>query len=319
MTILPGLGPRAAAAIPVLREMLQNTNGLSAKGEYRYYAAGTLLQIATNQPEIIAEANQVEQSRPGDDIPALVSATEKARGTAGYFDAFKKLRRSVGNVYDHDAPLSGTLFQERILPLDSETLDSGNQKLVDEAILGLWSFGSNAAPLLPKLIKIAELDDPSRFGDALRVMIQIAPEDPATLPLLFRVLNATNTRRDFPFQVCEALNHFGPEAAAAVPGLHKYLGNHDIWMRFQATFALWRIAKEPPSIAILQEALKANPDTNTDNDSTSLRVLEMLGGMTTQTDLTKSILHQLAKSTTAEVQTNALALLEKLGTNKTTQ
>jgi DNA helicase TIP49 (TBP-interacting protein) len=42
----------------------------------------------------------------------------------------------------------------------------------------------------------------------------------------------------------------------------------------------------------------------------------MLGGLNAQTDETKSIIRQLAQSSSAEVRTNALALLEKIGEKK---
>jgi hypothetical protein len=295
--------------------MLQNTNGSSARSEYRYYAARTLLEFATNQPEIVAEANKVEQSWPVDDIPALIAAEEKARGAAGYINAFMKLSDSIRYDEEHDTPISGAILKERILPLYSEALDSGNQQIVDRAISVLWDIGSNAAPLLPKLIKVAEQDDHYRFGIALGAMTTIAPGDPATLPFLLRLLNDTNTPRSVTYQVCAALTDFGPEAAAAVPGLHKCLGNHDIGMKFNTTFALWRIGKEPPSVKILQDVLK-----NDEGDTkTALRVLEMLRGLNAQTAETKSILHQLAKSSIPEVQTSALALLETSGASKTTQ
>jgi beta-lactamase regulating signal transducer with metallopeptidase domain len=314
--ILGKLGPRAAAAIPVLREMLQNTNNDPDTYEYRYGAARALQAIAADQPEIVAEANAVLQREPVFDIAGLTAAVEKARGTAGYFDAFQKLRDSVRYSEEHGLPLSDVLLKERILPLYSEALDSGNQRIVESVISGLWDIGSNAAPLLPKVIKIAQQDDPFResFEVEIGAMTHIAPGDPTTLPIFLRLVNDTNAPLQVRGSVCEALAYFGPEAAAAVPGLHKLLGSHEIGIRFETTFDLWRIAKEPPSVKILQEAISMDADD--DGHYFSFRTLEMLGGLNAQTDETKSIIRQLAQSSSAEVRTNALALLEKIGEKK---
>jgi HEAT repeat protein len=145
-------------------------------------------------------------------------------------------------------------------------------------------------------------------------MTHIAPGDPTTLPIFLRLVNDTNAPLQVRGSVCEALAYFGPEAAAAVPGLHKLLGSHEIGIRFETTFDLWRIAKEPPSVKILQEAISMDADD--DGHYFSFRTLEMLGGLNAQTDETKSIIRQLAQSSSAEVRTNALALLEKIGEKK---
>jgi HEAT repeat protein len=108
---------------------------------------------------------------------------------------------------------------------------------------------------------------------------------------------------------CSVLTHFGPEAKAAIPGLHRCLKENDIWIQFNAALALWHIAKEPPSIPLLKTAISLDEN----GDYVPLRILEMLGGLSEQSAVTKSIIRQLAQHSNAEVRTNALALLEKIG------
>ncbi len=128
-----------------------------------------------------------------------------------------------------------------------------------------------------------------------------------TLPVLIRLLDAVND--SVKQSACAVLSHFGSEAQAAIPGLHRCLKEKAFYIRFNATVALWRIAKEPPSIPFLKSAI--SHDDN--GDYIPSRTLEMLGGLNAQTDETKSILHQLAQSPSPEVRTNALALLKKIG------
>jgi HEAT repeat protein len=143
--------------------------------------------------------------------------------------------------------------------------------------------------------------------NAISALSDIAPADTRTLPTLIHLLDDLDDLIEQ--SACIALSHFGPEAQAAVPGLHRCLKTDAIGVQFSATLALWRIAKEPPSIAILKTAI--GQDDN--GYFVPLRTLEMLGGLSAQTDETKSIIRQLSQSSTAEVRTNALALLQKIG------
>ena len=276
-----------------------------------------------SQSQIIAEADKVWESLPPVDISTLVTAVEKARGSDGYADAVYQLKH-IDNAANEGTPVSPPILKEHILPLYSEALDSGNQKAINYAISGLWRLGPIAAPLLPKVIKLAEQDDPHslHFPDKIHAMAYIAPGDPVTLPILLRLFADTNATMIALYNGSKALSHFGPEASAAVPGLHRFIehvgqlkleAEVKTDLAFSATFALWRIAKEPPSIALLQAAY--NKIADNDVDVTPMRVLELLGGLPNQTAETKSILHQLAQSSNPEVQTNAVALLKKIGAN----
>jgi beta-lactamase regulating signal transducer with metallopeptidase domain/HEAT repeat protein len=312
VAILPKFGPRAAAAIPVLRDMLQNTNGPMGN-DYHYSTAQALKAIASDQPDIVAEANAViQQSLHVGDIAELIAAAEKARGTDGYFDAFQKLEVDINNASAAGMPVSTNILQEQCLPLFSEALDSGNQKLIDAAVSRLGEFGTLAAPLLPKLVKIAEHDDPAHplYGNAIGAMSAIAPGDPSILPILLRLLNDTNAPSWIHNNVCYALTYFGPEAKAAVPGLRQYLDTRELLTRFNATLALWRIAKEPPSTDILEQTLQKY-----ENDYIANGVLDILSNLPSQTAETKSIIRQLAQYSSPAIQTNAQALLKKLQMN----
>ena len=120
------------------------------------------------------------------------------------------------------------------------------------------SLGTNAAPLLPKLMALAERDGPAR-GNVLGSLLQVAPGDVRVLPLLIRGLDdASPGMRG---NAAAVLRTFGPEAHAAVPGLQKLLMDHEPWVRFNAALALWNIARQPPSIPVFVEALKVDDET----------------------------------------------------------
>jgi HEAT repeat protein len=160
---------------------------------------------------------------------------------------------------------------------------------------------------LPKVIAISERIDSGARINGIGSLSEIAPGDMTTLPVFIRLLDDVND--GMKQTACAGLTHFGPEAKAAIPGLHRCLKENAFYVQFNATVAMWRIAHEAPSIALLKTAM--SQDEN--GDYIPLRTLELLGGLSVQTDETRSIVRQLAKASNAEVRTNALALLEKIG------
>ncbi len=183
------------------------------------------------------------------------------------------------------------MIKERVVPLLMQKLDLSETVRVLQATCGtLTTLGSNASPALPKLTALLSKEDPSEYRQNERMcemvaIIGIAPGDPATLPSLIHGLDDAHLRGEAIY----GLGKFGPEAAAAVPGLHKCLQSSDILgMKFNAALALWRIAKEPPSPALLKAVISQYPN---DNDRYfAIPSLEMLGGLSAQTDETKSII-----------------------------
>jgi len=226
------------------------------------------------------------------------------------------LRSVLGPVA---AQVSDPLIKERVVPLLMQKLDLSETVRVLQATCGtLSTLGSNASPALPKLMALLAKEGPSEYRQnerlyELMAIIGIAPGDPATLPSLIHGLDDAYLRGE----AIHGLLNFGPAAAAAVPGLHKCLQSSDAdmpGMKFSAAHALWRIAKEPPSVALLKAVFRQFPD---DIDQYfAPATLEMLGGLNAQTDETKSIIRQLAQTSSGGVRTNALALLEKIGEKK---
>jgi beta-lactamase regulating signal transducer with metallopeptidase domain/HEAT repeat protein len=229
-----------------------------------------------------------------------------------------RLRRILGPVA---AQGSAPLITEHVMPLLIQKLDlSETVEVLLDSCISLSDLGPMATRALPKLMAVFEKEDASNYRQAERrnelyAIRNIAPGDPATLPSLMRALDDADS--GVRSVAIGGLGKFGPEAANAVPAIHKCcqaLGADSWGVKFQATYALWHIAKEPPSLDILQEALRKEP--NDKHHFFSLPALDMLGGLNEQTDDSKALIHQLAQSSSDEVRTNALALLEKIGEHK---
>jgi beta-lactamase regulating signal transducer with metallopeptidase domain/HEAT repeat protein len=314
---LKNLGPRAKAAVPALRQMLAQPNGPANPGEVsfdaRIFAALALQKIAPDQPELVAEINAALHPPPGPlpDINQLLDDAEKAdpngRSSESLGYALNKLGGAVGTLRFGGSPVPEAMIRERILPLFARALDGSDAHEFGDVFGGMIGLDRAAVPLLPRVIAFLGTNDSSARLNGICLLGNIAPGDMATLPTLVQLLNDV----DDPVRqnACSVLTHFGPEAKAAIPGLHRCLKENDIWIQFNAALALWHIAKEPPSIPLLKTAISLDEN----GDYVPLRILEMLGGLSEQSAVTKSIIRQLAQHSNAEVRTNALALLEKIG------
>jgi beta-lactamase regulating signal transducer with metallopeptidase domain/HEAT repeat protein len=317
---LKDLGPRAKEAVPALRQMLAQTNGPAIPSEAtfdaRIFAALALQKIAPDQPALVAEINAALHPPPGPlpDINQLLDDAEKAnpngRGSESLGYALYKLGGAVGTLRFGGSPVPDAMIRERILPLFARALDGSDAHEFGDVFGGMIGLGRAAAPLLPRVIAFLGTNDSSARLNGICLLGNIAPGDMATLPILVQLLNDV----DDPVRqnACSVLTHFGPEAKAAIPGLHRCLKENNIWIQFHAALALWHIAKEPPSIPLLKTAISLDEN----GDYVPLRTLEMLGGLSAQTAETKSMIRQLAEHSNAEVRTNALALLEKIGERK---
>jgi hypothetical protein len=294
-----------------LRNILAQTNGPVLPADPRVFAAFALQKIAPADPALAAEINAVLRPPPGPlpDISQLLADAENAAsghlGPRSFGSAMQELGGAVGAMRYCGSPVSEAMMQERILPLFDRALDESNPPEMGGIFGGLSGIGPPAAPLLPKIIAFLGTNDSSARLNAIGALYNIAPGDMTTLPVLIHLLG--DVVDPVKQNACSDLTHFGPEAQAAVPALHQCLKDNSFYIQFNATLALWRIAKEPPSLALLKTAV--NQDAN--GDFIPLRVLEMLRGLDTQTDESKAILRQLTKSWSPEVQTNALALLKK--------
>jgi HEAT repeat protein len=313
---LRDLGPKAVAAVPALRNMLSQNNGPTLAASPRLFAAWALQTIAPDQPGVAAEINAAIHPPPSPlpDINQLVEDAEKAaltgRGSDSLGYALYQLGSAVGTLRFSGSPVPEAVIRERILPLFSRALDGSDAHQCSDAFGGLIGLGPAAAPLLPRVIAFLGTNDSSARLNALGVLGNIAPGDMATLPTLIQLLNDMDdsVRQN----TCSVLTHFGPEAEAAIPGLHRCLKENSVWTQFKAALALWRIAKEPPSFPLLKTAISLDED----GYYVPLRTLEMLGGSSAHSDVTKSIIRQLAQSSNEEVRTNALALLDKIEEKK---
>ena len=310
------LGPKAVAAVPALRNMLSQTNGPTLPADPRLFAAWALQKIAPDQPDLAAEINAVLHPPPGPlpDINQLLAdaeATGTARGPESLGMALQQLGGAVATLRFRGSPVPDTLIRERILPLFERALESSDNRELSSVFGGLSGLGRAGAPLLPKVIAFLDTNDSSARLNACVALSNIAPGDITTLPTLIRLLD--DVADPIKQNACAELSYFGPEAMAAIPALHRCLKENVLYVQFNATLALWRIAKEPPSIPFLHTAV--SQDEN--GDYVPLRALEMLGGLSAQTGQTKSLIRQIAQSSSAEVRTNALALLAKIGDQKT--
>ena len=313
---LKNLGPKAIAAVPALRNMLSQTNGPTLPADPRLFAAWALQKIAPDQPDLAAEINAVLHPPPGPlpDINQLLENAEKAtptgRGSESLGYALQELGGAVATLRFSGSPVPEAMIRERILPLFARALDGSDAHEFSGTFAGLSGLGRAAAPLLPRVIAFLGTNDSSARLNAICLLGNIAPGDMATLPTLIQLLNDV----DDPVRqnACSVLTHFGPEAKAAIPGLHRCLKEDAIWTQFQAALALWHIAKEPPSFPLLKTAISLDEN----GDYVPLRILEILGELSpqfAQSEGAKSMIRQLAQSSNAEVRTNALALLDKIG------
>ncbi len=296
------LGPRAKAAIPILREALADP-GL------KIYAAYALRRVAPDRPELLAEANSIlkvtETAVP--DINDLVEQAEKAT-VANRHRAFSKLHHGLETAKRQGVAVSEDMIQNRIVPLVKQLVDGGDPKDVRSVVWVLGDIGDSAKPFIPALIQFLENNDLVERGNAVGVLSRIGRGDPRTLPVLIRLLN--DWHQGLRGNACNSLAEFGPEAKDAIPALHQRLNQREPhWVRFNATLALWRIARESPSLSVLQEALQGDSG----GDWVPLRSLEMLSGLSRQTDQSVALLRDLAQNWNPEVRTNAQALLGKLG------
>jgi HEAT repeat protein len=242
---------------------------------------------------------------------ADAEATGTARGPESLGMALQQLGQAVATLRFRGSPVPDTLIQERILPLFERALESSDNRELSSVFGGLSGLGRAGAPLLPKVIAFLDTNDSSARLNACVALSNIAPGDITTLPTLIRLLD--DVADPIKQNACAELSYFGPEAMAAIPALHRCLKENALYVQFNATLALWRIAKEPPSIPFLQTAV-SNDESG---DYVPLRALEMLGGLSAQTGQSKSLIRQIAQSSRAEVRTNALALLAKIGDEKT--
>lgn len=313
---LKNLGPKAIAAVPVLRNMLSQTNSPTPAAGPRVFAAMALQKIAPDRPDLEAQINAALHPPPGPlpDINQLIEAAEKAapkgQGSESLGYALQELGGAVETLRRIGSPVPEAMIRERILPLFARALDGSDAHAFSGAFGGLIGLDRPAAPLLPRVIAFLGTNDSSARLNAICLLGRIAPGDMATLPVLIQLLNDMDdsVRQN----ACSLLTHFGPEAKAAIPGLHRCLKENAIWTQFQAALALWHIAKEPPSFPLLKTAI--SQDEN--GDHLPLRILEILGGMSpqyAQSEVAKSIIHQLAQVSNEEVRTNALAFLDKIG------
>jgi beta-lactamase regulating signal transducer with metallopeptidase domain/HEAT repeat protein len=311
------LGPPAKAAVPGLLQMLKQTNNSVIATDSRVFGAWALQRTASGESNLTAEISGVLQPPPEPlpDIDQLIEDSKKAAiaGDKGRSlgVALEKLGMAVSDMQFRGLPVPENEIRERILPLFEKALDVSNPHDLRNAFCGLIALHRAGAPLLPRVIAFLATNDSIARNNACIALTSIAPGDMTTLPTLIRLLD--DVRDGVKQNAAAGLVHFGSEARGAIPSLRRCLKENSLYVQFNAALALWHIAKEPPSVALLKRAISEDDG----GDFVPLRTLEMLRGMTAQTDKTKEIIRHLAKSYNPEVRTNALALFARL--NSVTQ
>jgi hypothetical protein len=93
------------------------------------------------------------------------------------------------------------------------------------------------------------------------------------MPLLLGLLDDDITFRIW--EAADALGEIGPPAAAALPGLRKHLTHGYEWVRVHCAAAIWEIAGEAETSAVLETLLQAWAQ----NGATANHVLACLNRM----------------------------------------
>jgi beta-lactamase regulating signal transducer with metallopeptidase domain/HEAT repeat protein len=292
---LQRLGPPAKAAIPALRKALLDPN-------LKIYAAYALRSIAFDQPDIVAEVEAilVKKPTPAPNLGHLIDAAENATG----HEAAIALQKVLLAVRQQTA-LDRNLLHERVLPLTMKLLDSAQPRDFGLISSQLPSLGTDAKSFVPQLMHFLQHDDSGSRANVVGALSQITPGDKQTLALLIKL--ADDSLQPVRGNACAALARFGPEASEAISVLRTRLKERAAWIRFNASLALWRIAQEIPSVAILQQGLQIEPN----GDYHSLATLEMLSEFRPQTEETKSLLRELIQHWSPKVRANAQALLDE--------
>ncbi|MEW1635239.1 HEAT repeat domain-containing protein [Streptomyces sp. NPDC093801] len=135
------------------------------------------------------------------------------------------------------------------------------------ALDALASFGTAAASALETVRPLADAEDVDLRLAATGALWALERDPLDTVPRLRGLLDGYRSH-----QAAAVLATIGPPAAAAVPRLRELLTTGDTWTRVHAATALWDIAGETGTQAVLG-ALLAAWETN---DTTSNRVLACL-------------------------------------------
>jgi beta-lactamase regulating signal transducer with metallopeptidase domain/HEAT repeat protein len=295
------LGKRAVPAIPALRDALKE------QGLPRISAVQALRRIASDRADVMAEADAALKQ----DAPKLPPISELiAQLQSGDSRQKPQTIQALGNAVAM-ARFSGTSIpkdqvRDQILPLFSEALDDRDPSISRAAGNACGNLGTDAEPLLPKLLALAGQDGPAR-GNVLGGLQRVAPGDKRTLPVLLRALD--DVIPQIRQNAAATLREFGPEAREAVPGLQRLLNDNEPWVRFNATIALWNIARQPPSIPVFVERLKEDDN----GDFVPLAICKLFGEMgPAAAKEGLPTLHELLTHWNPKVREQARAALEKV-------
>lgn len=307
---LKKLGTRARAAIPALRKALSATQPSTGAARVDSYAAEALKKIACDDPAVIAGANKTisdiasAHRKQTTDLQQLIQIANNAT-SADKRRTLGEIGMAVGAARFEGRPVSDQVIREQILPLFAKFLDTSESGDWISVGNGLIALGPFAAPLVPKMLELLEKDDTHARISLVVPLQSIARGDPRTLPLLIRLLDDWSS--DLRASACRSLRYFGPEAREAIPALRRRLTDRSPSTRLFAAEVLWRIAQEPPSVQLLQEAIRA------DEDYAPFLVLETLSEQKRQTKETLALIRELEQHWNPEVRAKAQALLKELG------
>jgi beta-lactamase regulating signal transducer with metallopeptidase domain/HEAT repeat protein len=298
---LGSLGRKAAAAIPILRGALQDK-----EIQIRLYAGQALRRIASDRSDVMAEVEAVQQQAIPKlpPIPELIEKSKDFANDAGW-RAMGDLAFALSKARTEGSPVPREVIRDQILPLVDKALDEKDGLFSNAACAVCRALGKDAEPLLPKVLLIAENDKLTRLS-AIGSLGGMAPGDPRTLPVLIRALDDVipHIRQN----AAAGLQMFGPDAGAAVPGLQRLLKDRDQNVRFNASFALWNIARQPPSIPQLVQHL--NEDES--GDYVPLALCKLFREMGPAAKEAVPALRELLSHWDPKVRKEARAALEKV-------
>lgn len=196
-------------------------------------------------------ARQVlEQMGPALAVPALTKLIDQpdVEANEAYRTAYPAIKLSAGGVQ---------------APLWKSTL----------AASALTSFGPDAEPAVPELIRIFPNRSDQHKSEIARVFSHVGPAASSSVAVLGQALSTTNG--ELKKEILWAFGHIGPAANSVQPLISNELNNADMFVRLNAAFAIWTVAHE--TNAALQVFLVALNDSNPYVLGTAINYLTRIG------------------------------------------
>jgi HEAT repeat protein len=118
----------------------------------------------------------------------------------------------------------------------------------------IQSFGPDAAPAVPALLKLLEDRSANYRNQVVSILCELGPVAKSAVPALIKSLEQKTCR--CPDGMASILGSIGPAAKDAVPTLTALLKHSEPGVRAVSAVALWKIARNPNLVPALAEALQ---------------------------------------------------------------